>query len=128
MAKNLYTASIKYTEENMHKLSRAINNTFRFNLKLIYAVICIGLLIGGVFVGLDNLTGIVMAAFGCFLLPSINVMEKHQANEAIKNLHGVVYTANYEFADDKFVCFNTKERNEFSYGSIIRMTREKDAW
>ena len=128
MAKILYTASIKYTDENMHKLSRAINNTFKFNLKLIYAVICIGLIIAGVLVGLDNVTGIVMTAFGCFLLPSINVMEKYQANQAIKNLHGVIFTVNYEFREDGFACFNTKERNEFSYETIIRMVKERDAY
>ena len=128
MSEKKYTASVVYDNTNMHALSHAINNTFKFNLKLIYAVICIGLIVVGVFLGFDNLTGIVCIAFGCFLLPSINVMEKYEANQAIKRLNGYVPKVNYEFRRDDFVCFNEKERNTFAYSTIIRMVRMKEAY
>lgn len=121
----LYRASIEYNPANMRLLAAAINNTFKYGLKVIYMGICLLLLILGAFIGWQNSTGIMLIAFGCFLIPSVNAMEKSQANRAIKQLNGQILHVSYTFYDDSFKCANAKEENIFPYSSLIRLVDGK---
>lgn len=109
----------------MRLLAAAINNTFKYGLKVIYVGICLFLLILGAFIGWQNAAGIMLIAFGCFLFPSVNAMEKSQANRAIKQLNGQILQVNYTFCDSNFECASAKEENEFSYASLIRLVDGK---
>ena len=116
-----YTAEIEYTPDNIRKLSRAVNNAFRFNLKVLYLIICIGLIVFGVVIGMNSLTGVVCIAFGCFLIPSVNAMEKNRASRLIRQLNGRVIRVRYQFSESGFSCFDSKENKNVEYGSIIRL-------
>lgn len=116
-----YTAEIEYTPDSIKQLSNAVSNAFRFNLKMIYLVICIGLVVFGVVIGMNSLTGIVCIAFGCFLIPSVNAMENNRANRQIRQLKGKTVRVTYQFAPDGFTCFDSKVKRTYGYGSIIRI-------
>ncbi len=124
--KLIYSARIEYSPENLRRLNNIINNTFRLRIKLIYLGMCISLFIAGAAVGLNNSTGIMLICAGCFLLPSIRTVDNSRVNEAIRKLNGNIVKVNYAFHDDVFICSNDKERNTFSYSSIIRLVEERE--
>ena len=119
-----YHASIEYNNDTIMSLSSSINSTFRLELKAIYLLICLLLIIAGTMIGMNTPTGLICVAFGCFFLPSVNAQEKRQARNQIKQMNGQSLHVDYTFTDSCFICSNSKERNEYSYSSIIRLVKE----
>ena len=52
-----YSASIQYTPDNIRLLSTAVNNTFRYKLKLLYLFCCAAMIFTGVMYGIDSTAG-----------------------------------------------------------------------
>ena len=63
-----YSASIQYTPDNIRLLSTAVNNTFRYKLKLLYLFCCAAMIFTGVMYGIDSTAGIACVAIGCFFM------------------------------------------------------------
>lgn len=120
-----YSASIQYTPDNIRLLSTAVNNTFRYKLKLLYLFCCAAMIFTGVMYGIDSTAGIACVAIGCFFIPSMNALEKNQANRLVRQLKGKVIRVTYQFLEDSFTCFDSKEQQNIQYDSIIRILNAK---
>lgn len=124
--KLMYSAFIEYSPENLRRLNKIINSTFKLGIKAIYISICLAFFVAGAYFGLQDSKGVMLVCIGCFLLPSMRALENSRVNNAIKQLNGNIIKVNYSFYDDCFVCSNEKENNKFSYDSIIRLVEQNE--
>lgn len=121
-----YKASIEYNPDTLRRLNKVVTNTFQLKLKVFYLAVCIGLMVAGASVGLQNPSGIALIAIGCFLLPSVRVLERIRAEQAIRSMNGQVLKVEYLFHKNQFICSSDTEQNIFEYSSILRLVEEKD--
>lgn len=121
---SLFHASIEYNPVTLRQLNCVISATFRFGLKMIYTGICVGLLFLGASFGLQNARGVAMICIACFLLPSIRLLDKNRAEQAIRRMNGKTLTVRYTFQEDAFFCETKDEKNRFTYDTIIRLVEQ----
>lgn len=121
-----YKASIEYTPDNMRLLGAAIDNAFRFGMKISYGMICIVMILYACYTGLETPGSMLGVALGCLLLPSVNAFERQRTNAAIRRMKGKIVRMDYSFRDHSFLCATAEEKNEFRYDTLIRLMETRD--
>ena len=97
-----FTAHIHHTYDTILRMCRAMDDTFFFKRKIMTAVLGLVLTVTGVW-NMESVAGILFLMIGCWMLASLNLPAKNQADN-IKTALGGQYPQNkYEFFDKHFV-------------------------
>ena len=83
-----YTAGIVYDETTITKLDQIRTSTFRFSQRVVFLLLCIALIIGGVALGTGTVSGMICIVFGAFLTPSAVNMKSSNARQVLRAMKG----------------------------------------
>lgn len=117
-----YTAHIHHTYDTILRMCRALDDTFFFKRKMLMALAGVALTVLGVW-NMENIAGILMLMIGCWMLVSLNLPAKNQADNIKKALGGVYPQNKYEFFDKHFVLF-AQNQDIVNYSSLIRLVED----
>ena len=123
----VYQASIRYDENTIARMDRAINDSFFFSRKICFLGICIALIAGGALMGVTTTMGIIALLTGCLLLPSVSSLKSRNARQVLRAMRGRTLKMEYTFSGKKFTCaIASGDTSSYEYDSIIRLVEEKD--
>ena len=111
----VYQASIRYDENTIARMDRAINDSFFFSRKICFLGICIALIAGGALMGVTTTMGIIALLTG------------RNARQVLRAMRGRTLKMEYTFSGKKFTCaIASGDTSSYEYDSIIRLVEEKD--
>lgn len=117
-----YTAHIHHTYDTILRMCRALDDTFFFKRKMLMALGGVALTVFGVW-NMENLAGILMMMIGCWMLASLNLPAKNQADNIKKALGGTYPQNKYEFFDKHFVLF-AQNQDIVNYSRLTRLIED----
>ena len=118
-----FTASIHHTYDTILRMCRAMDDTFFFRRKLLMAFGGMALVVMGVW-NIESVAGILFMMVGCWLLASLNLPAKNQADN-IKTALGGQYPSNgYEFYDKHFVLL-AQNQDVVNYSKLTRLVEDE---
>ncbi len=118
-----YTAHIKHTYDTILRMCRTMDDTFFFKRKLLMAFGGMALAVLGVW-NMESIAGILMLMIGCWMLASLNLPAKNQADNIRKALGGQYPTNKYEFFDKNFVLY-AQNQDVVTYDKIKRLIEDE---
>ena len=118
-----YTAHISHTYDTILRMCRTMDDTFFFKRKLMMAFGGIALAVLGVW-NMESIAGILMLMIGCWLLVSLNLPAKNQADNIRKALDGKYPANKYEFFDKNFVLY-AQNQDVVTYDKIKRLVEDE---
>ena len=99
-----FTAHIQHTHDTILRMFCVMDDTFFFKRKLLMAFGGMALAVMGVW-NMESIAGLLMLMIGCWLLASLNLPAKNQADNIKKALGGQYPANKYEFFDKNFVLY-----------------------
>ncbi|MBR5301514.1 MAG: YcxB family protein [Clostridia bacterium] len=117
-----FTAYIEHTYETILRMCRAMDDTFFFKRKILLVLAGAALTVLGAW-NMENVAGILMLMIGCWLLASLNLPAKNQADNIKKALGGQYPRNKYEFQDKHFVLY-AQNQDIISYDKIKRLVED----
>ena len=118
-----FTARIQHTYDTIMRMCRTMDDTFFFKRKLLMAFGGMALAVMGVW-NMQSIAGILMLMIGGWMLASLNLPAKNQADN-IRQALGGQYPANkYEFFDKNFVLY-AKNQDVVTYDKIKRLIEDE---
>lgn len=121
-----FTAQVQYDEAAVKLLCRVVCDTYAKQSPLIIGTLSISLIIGGIWAGLNETTGLLAAAFGCILLPHIQYHRRNFTKQMLAVVQGWWPKMHYVFTDKEVITDSGRETTRTSYESIIRLTRSSE--
>lgn len=118
-----FTAYIGHTYDTILRMCRTMDDTFFFKRKLLVAFGGIALAVMGVW-NMESIAGILMLMIGCWLLVSLNLPAKNQADNIKKALDGKYPANRYEFFDKNFVLY-AQNQDVVTYDKIKRLVEDE---
>lgn len=118
-----FTAYINHSYETILRMCRTMDDTFFFKRKLLMAFGGIALTVMGVW-NMENIAGILMLMIGCWMLASLNLPAKNQADNIKKALGGKYPSNKYEFQDKHFVLY-AQNQDIVNYSSLVRLVEDE---
>lgn len=118
-----FTAQIHHTYDTILRMCRAMDDTFFFKRKMLMALGGLVLAVLGVW-NMESLAGILFLMIGCWLLASLNLPAKNQADSIKKALGGKYPSNKYEFYDKHFVLF-AQNQDVISYSKLTRLVEDE---
>ena len=118
-----FTAHITHTYDTILRMCRAMDDTFFFRRKISMVIIGVMLTVFGVW-NMDNVVGILFLMIGCWLLASLNLPAKNQADNVRKALAGKYPANKYEFFDKHFVLY-AQNQDIINYSNLIRLVEDE---
>jgi len=118
-----FTAGVQYDEANVKLLCKAVCDTYAKRSPLILGTLSISLIAGGVYAGLNETTGLLMAAFGCLLLPNVDHHRRSFTKRMLAVVQGWWPKMHYTFTDKELITDSGREVTKTPYGDVIRMAR-----
>lgn len=118
-----FTAHIHHTYDTILRMCRTMDDTFFFKRKVLMALVGMVLAVMGVW-NMESIAGILFLMIGCWMLASLNLPAKNQADN-IKTALGGQYPQNkYEFFDKHFVLF-AKNQDIVNYDKLTRLIEDE---
>lgn len=118
-----YTAHIHHTYDTIQRMCRALDDTFFFKRKVTMVILGTFLAVFGVW-NMDGVVGILMLMIGCWMLASLNLPAKNQADNVKKALGGKYPQNKYEFFDKHFVLY-AQNQDIINYSNLIRLVEDE---
>lgn len=118
-----YTAHIHHTYDTILRMCRAMDDTFFFTRKISTALVGVVLTVFGVW-NVESIAGILMMMIGCWMLASLNLPAKNQADNIRKALGGKYPQNKYEFFDKHFV-LHAQNQDIINYSNLIRLVEDE---
>ena len=118
-----YTAHIHHTYDTILRMCRAMDDTFYFKRKITGALVGVMLAVFGVW-NASSVAGILMMMIGCWMLASLNLPAKNQADSVRKALGGKYPQNKYEFFDKHFVLY-AQNQDIINYSNLIRLVEDE---
>lgn len=118
-----FTAHITHTYDTILRMCRAMDDTFFFRRKISMVIIGVMLTVFGVW-NMDNVVGILFLMIGCWMLASLNLPAKNQADNVRKALAGKYPANKYEFFDKHFVLY-AQNQDIINYSNLIRLVEDE---
>lgn len=119
-----YTAGIVYDETTITKLDQIRTSTFRFSQRVVFLLLCIALIIGGVALGTGTVSGMICIVLGAFLIPSAGNMKSSNARQVLRAMKGKMLRMTYGFNDADFTCTAGENTTSNRYDAVIRMVED----
>ena len=121
-----FTAEVQYDEATVRELCKVVCDTYAKQSPLIIGTLSISLIAGGIYAGLNETMGLLMAALGCLLFPNIH----HHRRSFTKRMLAVVKDwwpkMEYLFTDGVIISDSGRETTKTPYQDIVRLTRSRD--
>lgn len=118
-----FTAHIHHTHDTILRMCRTMDDTFFFGRKALMALTAIALTVLGVW-NMESMLGIIFLMIGCWMLASLNLPAKNQADNIKKALGGVYPQNKYEFFDKHFVLF-ARNQDIVNYDKLTRLIEDE---
>lgn len=118
-----FTAHISHTYDTILRMFRTMDDMFYFKRKLLMAFGGMALAVMGAW-NMGNMAGILMLMIGCWLLASLNLPAKNQADNIKKALGGQYPSNKYEFFDQNFVLY-AQNQDVVTYDKIKRLVEDE---
>lgn len=118
-----FTAQIHHTYDTILRMCRTLDDTFFFKRKILMALAGVALTVFGVW-NMENLAGILMMMIGCWMLASLNLPAKNQADNIKKALNGQYPQNKYEFFDKHFV-LHAQNQDIVNYSSLTCLIEDE---
>ena len=118
-----FTAHIHHTYDTLLRMFRAMDDTFFFKRKILMALAGMLLTVLGVW-NMESVVGILFLMIGCWMLASLNLPAKNQADNIKKALGGQYPQNKYEFFDKHFVLY-AQNQDIVNYSSLIRLVEDE---
>ena len=118
-----FTAHIHHTYDTILRMCRAMDDTFFFKRKIMTAVLGLVLTVTGVW-NMESVAGILFLMIGCWMLASLNLPAKNQADNIRKALGGKYPSNKYEFFDKHFVLF-AQNQDVISYDKLSCLVEDE---
>ena len=118
-----YTAHITHTYDTILRMCRAMDDTFFFKRKILMALVGLALTVTGVW-NTQSVAGMLFLMVGCWMLASLNLPAKNQADNIRKALGGKYPSNKYEFFDKHFVLY-AQNQDVVSYSKLVRLVEDQ---
>jgi len=118
-----YTAFIRHSYDTILRMCKTQYGINNFRNRLIIIVIGTLLAIVGVPI-IGSLIGLLMVMIGCFMITSVDMPARMQADELKKALGGKYPRNNYEFYDGHFVVI-AQNQDIINYDRLIRLVEDE---
>jgi len=118
-----FTAHIQHSYDTILRMCRTMDDTFFFKRKLLMAFGGMALAVMGVW-NMQSIAGILMLMIGCWMLASLNLPAKNQADNIRQALGGQYPTNKYEFFDKNFVLY-AQNQDVVTYDKIKRLIEDE---
>lgn len=118
-----FTAHIHHTYDTILRMCRAMDDTFFFRRKILMALAGMVLAVLGVW-NMESVVGILFLMIGCWMLASLNLPAKNQADNIKKALDGKYPQNKYEFFDKHFV-LHAKNQDIVNYSKLVRLVEDE---
>jgi len=118
-----YTARIHHTYDTILRMCRTMDDTFFFKRKLMMAFGGMAMAVLGVW-NIESIAGILMLMVGCWLLASLNLPAKNQADNIKQALGGQYPQNGYEFYDKHFVLL-AQNQDVVNYSKLTRLIEDE---
>lgn len=118
-----FTAHIHHTYDTILRMCRAMDDTFFFKRKILMALGGMALAVLGVW-NMESVAGILFLMIGCWLLASLNLPAKNQADNIKKALSGKYPQNKYEFFDKHFVLY-AQNQDIINYSKLVRLVEDE---
>lgn len=118
-----FTARIHHTYDTILCMCRTMDDTFFFKRKLLMAFAGVALAVLGAW-NMQNMVGILFAMVGCWMLASLNLPAKNQADNIKKALGGQYPQNTYEFYDKHFVLL-AQNQDVVNYSKLMRLVEDE---
>lgn len=118
-----FTAHIHHTYDTILRMCRAMDDTFCFKRKITMVIIGTMLTVFGVW-NMESIAGILLLMIGCWMLASLNLPAKNQADSVRKALNGKYPQNKYEFFDKHFV-LHAQNQDVINYCNIMRLVEDE---
>lgn len=118
-----YTAFIRHSYDTVLRMCKTQYGISNFKNRMI--IIAVGVLLA--IVGLpviDSLIGLLMVMIGCFMITSVDMPAKMQADEIKKALGGKYPQNSYEFYDGHFVVI-AQNQDLINYSRLVRLVEDE---
>ncbi len=122
-----YFVSTSYDAELLKKTAHVQGNTRTLH-NLIYAVICVALIVWGLQYGDNSMKGLPLVALGCILLPLSNYSLRRKARDAGEELGGKRVSVRYEFQPDQINLSSDKLHHTVKYEEVSALREDDDAF
>lgn len=118
-----FTAHIHHTYDTILRMCRAMDDSFFFKRKLTMVLVGVVLTVFGVW-NMESVAGILLLMIGCWMLASLNLPAKNQADNVRKALDGKYPQNKYEFFDKHFV-LQAQNQDIINYSNLIRLVEDE---
>ena len=118
-----FTAHIQHTYDTIQRMCRAMDDTFFFKRKILLVLAGVALTVLGVW-NTQSVAGILMMMIGCWMLASLNLPAKNQADNIKKALGGKYPHNKYEFFDKHFV-LHAQNQDIVNYSSLTCLLEDE---
>lgn len=118
-----YTARIRHSAQTVLTMCKVQYSMFGFGRKVFMAFLAVILTIVGA-ANLNNLVGLLMAMFGCFVLTNLDYPAKNKADKVKDALQGEYPSNGYEFYDKHFV-FLAQNQDVIDYNKLIGLVEDE---
>ncbi|MBE5798490.1 MAG: hypothetical protein E7321_00870 [Clostridiales bacterium] len=123
MTMKRYSAQIHHTYDTILRMFRALDDTFFFRRKILMSLGGMALTVLGVW-NMESIAGILFLMVGCWLLASLNLPAKNQADNIKKALGGQYPQNKYEFFDHHFV-LHAQNQDIVNYNKLVRLIEDE---
>lgn len=117
-----FTAYITHSYDTILRMCRAMDDTFFFKRKIFMALFGTVLAVMGVW-NMQSVAGIAFVMVGCWMLASLNLPAKNQADNIKKALGGQYPANKYEFFDKNFVLY-AQNQDVVTYDKIRKLVED----
>ncbi|MBQ7886236.1 MAG: hypothetical protein IJ313_05010 [Clostridia bacterium] len=117
-----FIAHIHHNYDTILRMCRALDDTFFFKRKILMALAGVALTVLGVW-NMESVAGILMMMIGCWMLASLNLPAKNQADNIKKALGGQYPQNKYEFFDKHFV-LHAQNQDIVNYNKLSRLIED----
>ncbi|MDD6716749.1 MAG: YcxB family protein [Firmicutes bacterium] len=121
-----YRAKIIYDEDTLRELDRVLTRTSHPLRQAGWVVVAAAMIIYGVSLGIDSMTGMLFTIFGCLLLPVTGDILSWRGNRLVHVMRGRQLTISYEFCQLYFAAVTSAGRTNNNYSTITRLVRTRD--
>ena len=118
-----FTAYITHSYDTILRMCRAMDDTFFFKRKIFMALFGTVLAVMGVW-NMQSVAGIAFVMVGCWMLASLNLPAKNQADNIRKALGGKYPSNKYEFFDKHFVLF-AQNQDMIRYDKLCALVEDE---
>lgn len=120
-----FRASVTYNEETIKRMGKVQSNS-RFIHNAVYLIVCLALILVGVYYSATTKLGITCIAFGGIGIPLLGSMTKYRTDNVIKALGGKTLLVNYKFEKEEIFLTTKGQTNRIKYTDLTKLWEDND--